>query len=133
MRRVWEFVACRDRLRRNEEMSVFDLHLVAGNAIVFETGLAEAGIAVKLPRVPGAHHVVAVQAAFSQGPAHVIADARNGAELAVAVGDSDLCFTERDFGEGFGFEAGGGSEIDPVRGLFHETPLCSLRLEKILR
>ena len=48
------------------------LHVILRHDIFFEAGLAQAGPAMKLPVMPGANDVFAVEASFSQRPAGVV-------------------------------------------------------------
>src|SRR5205807_5662019 len=61
--------------------------LITRYAIVFESRLALAGARVKLPVVPRADDVIAVEPSVAERTADVIADAGDDAELTVEVRD----------------------------------------------
>ena len=63
-----------------KQMSGNLLERVAGDFVLFIAGLALAGTVVKTPVMPGTHHIVAIQCAFAQGSARVIAAARECTE-----------------------------------------------------
>ncbi len=67
----------------DEQAAVLDLDRIRGNAVGLETGFAEAAAAVEFPVVPGADDVVAVESAFAERAADVVADVRHHAERAV--------------------------------------------------
>jgi hypothetical protein len=74
----------------DENAAVLDLDGVGGNAILLEAGLAEPAAAVKLPIVPGADDVFAIEAPVAQGPARMIARVRDHAESSIPERDRDL-------------------------------------------
>ena len=82
-------VAGRPLVRVDEHAAVLDLDRVARDPVLFEAGLALAGAVVELPVVPGADDIVSVQAALSEGAAHVVADSGDRGEGAVAVHEGD--------------------------------------------
>lgn len=93
----------RERLSRSpggrhtldEHPAVLDTNLLHWDAVRFEAGLALLGPAVEFPIVPGAHHIVAVERAFTERPADVVADARDRAEFTVLEYQRDPAATQQ--------------------------------------
>ncbi len=73
----------------DEHVAFFDLHRKRGYAIFLVARLALAGDAVEFPVVPRTNDVVAVEAAFAERPADVIAGMRHRAELPVLERERD--------------------------------------------
>jgi hypothetical protein len=80
-------------------MAVLHLHVVPRHLVFLEPGFSIPGQTVKLPAVPRTLNEVAVQAPLSQGPAGMVADARNRAERAVLPGDRDQRSARARFGD----------------------------------
>ena len=53
----------------DENAAVLDLHRVGGNAVPLETWFTDAATAVKLPIMPGADNIFAIQPALAKRPA----------------------------------------------------------------
>src|SRR5262249_50324118 len=83
MRLVRRFGTPRRRRDVDEHAAALDLHRERRHAILFESGLADAGAAMELPTVPTTSDVIAVETAFAERPTDVIADIRPRAELSV--------------------------------------------------
>jgi hypothetical protein len=73
-------------LEVDEEMSLVDPHLVTRCRIVLKSRLAESGLAVVFPVVPGTDDVVPFQAVLAKRSTGVITDTGDNAKLAVEVG-----------------------------------------------
>src|SRR5262249_38174766 len=73
------------RRRRDvgEHAAALDPHRERRHAILFESGLADAGAAMELPTVPWTSDVIAVETAVAERPADVITDIRHRAELSI--------------------------------------------------
>src|SRR5262249_53009178 len=83
MRLVRRFATPRRRRDVDEHAAALDLHRERRHAIPFESRLADAGAAMKLPTVPGTSDEIAVEAAFAERSADVVADIRHRAELSI--------------------------------------------------
>ncbi len=103
--RVGQLVARRSLVGVDEDASVLDLHRVARDPVFLEAGLALSGTEVELVVVPGADDVVAVEAPFAEGAAHVVADPGDGGEHAVAAHQRDRGGPGADGGDGFACRA----------------------------
>jgi hypothetical protein len=74
MRLVRRLGTPRRRRDVDEHAAALDLHREGRHAILLETRLADPGAAMELPTVPGASNVIAVEMAFAERPANVVAD-----------------------------------------------------------
>ena len=73
----------------DQHAAVLDLDRIGGHAVFLEAGLAHAGAAVEFPVVPGTDDVVAVEPAFAERAADVIAGVRHRAERPVLERDRE--------------------------------------------
>src|SRR5262245_64560892 len=83
MRLVRRFGTPRRRRDVDEHATALDLHRERRHAILFESGLADAGAAMELPTVPRTSDVIAVETAFAERPTDVVADIRHRTELSI--------------------------------------------------
>ena len=90
VRRVRLALARRARVDVDVDAAALDPRGVDGNRVLLEARLAQPGLPVELPVVPGADHVVAVELALAERPADVVAHAGDRAERAVAMDQRDL-------------------------------------------
>src|SRR4029077_9659026 len=84
-----------------------------------EAWLALAGGAVEFPLMPRTGHVVAVEPAFAERAAHVVAGVRHGAEFVVAERQRDLAVLHADPPQDRVFQLVGRADVDP--GLRHDS------------
>ena len=89
VRIVRQAAALRDGSCRDEHPAVLDLDRVRGHAVGLVARLALAGPPVELVVVPRAGDEVSLERALAERTADVVADAGDGAELAVAVRERD--------------------------------------------
>ena len=67
----------------DQNAATLDFHRVGGDRVLFEAGLAETRAAMEFPVVPRAVDVIAVEAAFAERSADVVASVGDDAEFAV--------------------------------------------------
>ena len=97
----------------DQHAAVFDLDGIGRHCIRFKTGFALAVTVMKFPEMPWTCHIVAIQPAFAERAADVIADAGNCAEAAVAAGQRDTRALEHDLLQ-FAFgQFRGIADVDP--------------------
>jgi hypothetical protein len=103
-----------DRFDIHQQPPVFDFRFEAGHPVVFETGLAFAGDVMELVIVPGTDDVVALEAAFAQGTAGVIAGARDDGEGAIHKGHGKAGAPHHDLLQGNAGQLLGQAEVVPL-------------------
>src|SRR5579864_7833097 len=124
MRRMRQAAALRARSEIDEHATALDLHRPGRNAILLVAGLTGAGRAVKFPVMPRADEVVAIEEAFAEWPAGVIAHIRNGAKHPFLEGQGHHDFPRDDRLERALCELVCRAEIDPI--LFARHALLNL-------
>jgi hypothetical protein len=77
-----------------------------------------------LPVVPGTDDILAVEAALAERTAGVVADARDGTELPVGVGQRDAGSADGDLAKRGGSEVFDGTEVVPLS--IHGRPRLKL-------
>src|SRR5215510_4161666 len=122
MRLVWRLGTPRRRRDVDEHAAALDLHRKRRHAILFVSRLANAGAAMELPTVPRTNDEIAVETAFAEWPADVIADIRHCAELSILERDrngdsSRLAALQRRPRELIGT-----ADVDPVLSTNHGVP-----------
>src|SRR5262249_50059303 len=80
---VRRFGTPRRRRDVDEHAAALDLHRERRHAILFVSGLADAGAAMELPTVPRTSDVIAVETTFAERPTDVVADIRHRTERSV--------------------------------------------------
>ncbi len=104
MRLVGLLVARRRGFEIHEDAAVLHPHVVAGDAILLETGFTRPLDPVKLPVVPRANDEIAVEPALAERAPRMVADARKRPELAIFVGDGEDQPVDRHLRDGPGSE-----------------------------
>ena len=112
----------------NKQVAAFDLHRKSGYPVFFKTGFTEAAATVKLPIVPGANHVVAVEPSVTERPTNMIAYIRYRPEFTVLGRNRELVIHDRDALEWRLGQFVGVSDVDPVSIVRHDgLPPCLFR------
>ena len=115
--------AARDRLFADVKPAIDYFNCVTRHAVGFESGLTSAGLTMKFPLMPGTHDIVAVEAPLTERPADMIADVRDGAELAADTGERDPSLPDATGASELRLSSVGRAHLDPVRLVF-----CSFNL-----
>jgi hypothetical protein len=117
---VRQMTALAGRLRRHEQAPALLLHAVTRHLVRFVTRLALAGAAMEFVLMPGAHDELAVETAFPQRTADVIAHVGDHAEPAVLERHGHETLAESCFAQRRALEIVRGADVDPfVRWLAH--------------
>src|SRR5579871_842707 len=114
MRLVRQLVALGGVRHINKHATLLDLHRKRRNTILFESGFALAGNTVEFPIVPGTDDVIAIEAAFAERSADMIAGVGNRAEHAVLEGDREGSTFRFDRPARLLRKFGGGADIGPI-------------------